>query len=237
VQLNDHELASHLAASFNRLFEVADFRQKPLMRLRLFKRKRSVRPVGSLLFSHPGRGASPFQAALYRDLDSARDVRIIMAYFLPTRRLRRHLIRVVKRGGRVQLILAGKTDVLVSQLAARSLYHRLLKAGVEIHEYQPQILHAKMIICDNNVYLGSSNLDIRSLNLNYELMLRLQSKTVAAQARENFKCCLVQCKQIEPHAWQGLQSFWQRLHFYWSHFLLSRIDPFVSLRQFRKLKL
>ncbi len=235
VQLSDRELAKDLAASFNILFTLADFHRKPLMRLRLFKRKRSVRPVGNLLFSHPGRGASPFQAALYHDLDTARDVRIVVAYFLPTRRLRRDLIRVAKRGGRVQLILAGKTDVPVSQLAARSLYHRLLKAGVEIYEYQPQILHSKLIICDHKTYIGSSNLDIRSLNLNYELMLRLQDETAAAQAREIFEASLAQCKKIELHTWPRLQSFWQRAHAYWSHFLLSRIDPFVSLRQFKKL--
>src|SRR6202012_4680469 len=130
VQLRDGELAKDLVASFNILFAPADFHRKPLMRLRLFKRKRSIRPVGNLLFAHPGRGASPFQAALYRDLETARDVRIVVAYFLPTRRLRRDLIRVVKRGGRVQLILAGKTDVLVSQLATQSLYTRLLRAGI-----------------------------------------------------------------------------------------------------------
>ena len=235
AQLEDHDLAKDLAASFEVLYELADFHRKPLMRLRLFKRKRSTKAIGNLLLNHPGRGASPFQAALYRDLDTARDVRIIMAYFLPTRRLRRELIRVVKRGGRVQLILAGKSDVLVSLLAARSLYHKLLKAGVEIYEYQPQILHAKLILCDNDLYIGSSNLDVRSLNLNYELMLRLQNKNLAAEGQKIFEARLEHCKKIEHHSWLGLQPFWKRWHFHWAHFLLSRIDPFVALRQFKKL--
>jgi cardiolipin synthase len=111
AQMENPDLAVQLGLSFDALFKLADFRKKPLMRLRLFKRKRSTRAQGNLLFTHPGRGASPFQAALYRDLKGARDVRIISAYFLPTRRLRRDLMRVVRRGGRVQLILAGKTDV------------------------------------------------------------------------------------------------------------------------------
>ncbi len=68
-------------------------------------------------------------------------------------------MRVAQNGGRVQLILPGKSDVLISQLAGRSLYRRLLQAGVEIYEYQPQILHAKLIIIDDIVYAGSSNLD------------------------------------------------------------------------------
>ena len=114
-------------------------------------------------------------------------MRIVSAYFLPTRRVRRDLLRVLRRGGRVQLLLAGKSDVPVSQMAARSLYHCRLKAGVEIHEYQPLILHAKLILCDGVAYAGSSNLDIRSPNLNCELMLRFTDKMAIAEAQEIFE--------------------------------------------------
>ena len=238
VRIENPTLAGELAASFDELFALSDFRRNPLMRLRAFKRKRKPlkKPAGELLLSHPGRGASPFQTALYQDLAKAREVRIVSAYFLPTRRVRRDLMRVARRGGRVQLILAGQSDILVSQLAARSLYHRLLKAGVEIYEYQPQILHAKLILSDGVVYVGSSNLDIRSLNLNYELMLRLENKTVAVEAREIFERLLKHSQRIEPRQWRKSQTFWQRWKNHWAHFLLARIDPFVALRQFRTMK-
>ena len=231
-------LAGQLADAFEELFALADFHRKPLLRLRAFKHKRKSRPnsMGKLLLSQPGRGASPFQAALYYDLAKARDVRIISAYFLPTRRVRRDLLRVVRRGGRVQLLLAGKSDVPVSQMAARSLYHRLLKAGVEIYEYQPQILHAKLVLCGNIAYVGSSNLDIRSLNLNYELMLRLEDKAVVMEAHEIFEQALKHSRRIEFHQWGKIQTHWQRWKNHWAHFLLARIDPFVALRQFHMLK-
>jgi cardiolipin synthase len=238
VRIENPTLTGELAASFDELFALSDFRRNPLMRLRAFKRKRKPlkKPAGELLLSHPGRGAGPFQTALYQDLAKAREVRIVSAYFLPTRRVRRDLIRVARRGGRVQLILAGQSDILVSQLAARSLYHRLLKAGVEIYEYQPQVLHAKLILSDGVVYVGSSNLDIRSLNLNYELMLRLEDKTVAVEAREIFERLLKHSQRIELHQWRKSQTFWQRWKNHWAHFLLTRIDPFVALRQFRTMK-
>jgi cardiolipin synthase len=238
VRIENPALARELAASFDELFALSDFRRNPLMRLRAFKRKRKPlkKPAGELLLSHPGRGAGPFQTALYQDLARAREVRIVSAYFLPTRRVRRDLMRVARRGGRVQLILAGQSDILVSQLAARSLYHRLLKAGVEIYEYQPQVLHAKLILSDGVVYVGSSNLDIRSLNLNYELMLRLEDKTAAVEAREIFERLLKHSKRIEPRQWRKSQTFWQRWKNHWAHFLLTRIDPFVALRQFRTMK-
>jgi cardiolipin synthase len=237
VRTENPALAGELAVSFEELFALADFRRKPLLRLRAFKRRRKSqkRTARELLLTHPGRGASPFQTVLYHDLAKASEVRIVSAYFLPTRRVRRDLIRVARRGGRVQLILAGKSDVLVSQLAARSLYHRLLKAGVEIYEYQPQILHAKLILVDGITYVGSSNLDVRSLNLNYELMLRYENKTTAAEAQEIFDRALKYSQRIEFHAWRKSQTFWQRWKNRWAHFLLARIDSFVALRQFRMI--
>ena len=236
VRFQNPALAKELADSFEELFALADFHRKPLMRLRLFKRKRKSRTTGKFLSIRPGRGASPFQAALYHDLAGAHDVRIISAYFLPTRRVRRELIRVVRRGGRVQLLLAGKSDVPVSQLAARSLYLRLLKAGVEIYEYQPQILHAKLIVCDGVTYAGSSNLDIRGLNLNYELMLRFADKMAAAEAQKIFECAVKYSRKIELDQWRKSQTFWSRWKNHWAHFLLARIDPFVALRQFRTMR-
>jgi cardiolipin synthase A/B len=238
LHMENDVLAKNLAASFDELFALASFHRKPLVRLRVFKRKRKLQknPAGTLLFTHPGRGASPFQTALYQDLPQAQDVRIMSAYFLPTRRVRRELMHAARRGARVQLILAGKSDVLISQLAARSLYHRLLKAGVQIYEYQPQVLHAKLILADDNTYVGSSNLDIRSLNLNYELMLRLADRATASSAREIFENVLKHSKKIELQHWRRAQTFWRRWKHHWAHFLLMRIDPLVALRQFRTMK-
>ncbi len=238
VCIENSALAGELADSFEQLFALADFHRQPLLRLRAYKLRRKAQKSasGELLSIRPGRGASPFQTALYRDLASAREVRIVSAYFLPTRRVRRELLRVARRGGRVQLLLAGKSDVPVSQMAARSLYHRLLKGGVEIYEYQPQILHAKLLLCDGVAYAGSSNLDIRSLNLNYELMLRFTDKTARDEAEAIFERVLKHSRRIELGSWRKAQTLWQRWKNHWAHFLLARIDPLVALRQFRSME-
>jgi cardiolipin synthase A/B len=238
VRVENSVLAQELAQSFEGLFALSAFHKKPLLRLRAFKHKRNSRSkmAGELLPVRPGRGASSFQNALYHDLAKARDVRIVSAYFLPNRRLRRDLMRVARQGSRVQLILPGKSDVPVSQFAARSLYHRLLKAGIEIYEYQPQILHAKLVLIDDFSYVGSSNLDIRSLNLNYELMLRLEDKSFAAEGRKIFERLLEHSKKIEHPRWWKTQGFLSRWKNKWAHFLLTRIDPLIALRQFRMNK-
>jgi cardiolipin synthase len=164
-----------------------------------------------------------------------REVRVIVGYFLPTWRMRRDLARIVRQGGRVQLILAGKSDVRLSQLAAQSLYRRLMKNGVEIYEYQPQVLHAKLILVDDVVYVGSSNLDQRSLRINYELMIRFQNREITDQARGIFAEDLKHCQPIKAEEWSKSHTLWQRLKRRAAYWLLVRLDPILARRQWRGL--
>jgi len=229
-------LAAQLAASFEEMFGRADFRHRRFMRLRKFDAKRTVlNPRAQLLLSGPGRGQSPIKHALHDDLLNAKQTQIMVAYFLPTWRIRRALGGVVRRGGSVELILAGKSDILISQLAGQSLYRRFLKAGVRIYEYQPQILHAKLIIVDDIVYVGSANLDQRSLNINYELMLRFEDKTMAAHARARFADRLSHCREITAEQWRESRTLWRRLKQRWAYWVLVRIDPYVAQHQWQAL--
>jgi len=134
------------------------------------------------------------------------------------------------------LILAGKSDVLVSQLAGQSLYRRFLKAGVEIYEYQPQILHAKLIIIDDVVYVGSANLDQRSLNINYELMIRFEGRQIAEQARVIFSNNFRHCERITIEQWRKSRTLWRSLKQRWAYLLLVRIDPAIAKRQWKTLR-
>ncbi len=229
-------LAEQLAVSFEEMFARADFQHRPFIRLRRSPARRTVPGYQEqLLLSGPGRGVNPIKRALFHDLATARSVQIIAAYFLPTWSLRRQLARVSRRGGRVQLILPGKTDVAISRLAGQSLYRRLLKDQIEIYEYQPQVLHAKLLIVDGFVYVGSANLDPRSLNINYELMIRFEHPDMARQARAFFGRCLEHCRPVLAQDWRRSRSLWRRLKQHWAYFLLVRIDPYLARRQWRTL--
>jgi cardiolipin synthase A/B len=229
-------LATQLAATFEEMFARADFEHKHFIRLRRSTVRRSVVIANEqLLLSGPGRGRSPFKRALRRDLARATRVQIMVAYFLPSWRIRRDLIRIARRGGTVQLILPGKSDVLVSRLAGQSLYRRFLKAGVEIYEYQPQILHAKLIIADDIVYVGSANLDPRSLDINYEFMIRFDQQAMADQARAIFAGSLAHCRPITSEGWRRSRTIWRRLKQHWAYWLLVRIDPYLARRQWQEL--
>ncbi|HLH55672.1 MAG TPA: phosphatidylserine/phosphatidylglycerophosphate/cardiolipin synthase family protein [Verrucomicrobiae bacterium] len=229
-------LVRELEVSFDEMFSRAGFQHKRFARLLRSTARRIVAiPREQLLLSGPGRGHSPIKRALKRDLKNARSVQIMVAYFLPTWQLRRQLARVVKRGGKVELILAGKSDVAVSRLAAQSLYQRLLRSGVQIYEYQPQVLHAKLIVIDDIVYVGSANLDPRSLNINYELAIRFMNAEVVQQARDVFRKCMAHSRQIVEQEWLRQHSLWRRLKQHWAYFLLVRIDPYIARRQWRAL--
>ena len=229
-------LAAKLARSFDEMFALADFKYRPFARFRRSTAKKTVvSPREQLLLSGPGRGRNPFLRALRRDLEQAQSVRIVAAYFLPTWRLRRQIARAAARGGSVQLILAGKSDVKLSQLAGRSLYRRLLGACVQIYEYQPQILHAKLVIIDDAVYVGSANFDLRSLHFNYELMVRFQGEELAGQARNIFGAQLARCRRITLDEWRKSRTFWERLKQRVAYFLLVRLDPYITRWQWHGL--
>lgn len=219
-------LAAELGESFDQSFARADFEHLPLFRLRKSTARATVSAESwRLLLSGPGRGYNFLKKTLATDLGNAQNVRIVCAYFLPTWRLRHELEGVTRRGGRVQLILAGRSDVRLSQLATQKLYRRLFKRGIEIYEYQPQVLHAKLFVIDEQVYVGSSNLDARSLNINYELMVRLTEPVAVAEAREIFREILDQSERVDPLGWARRRSIWTKLKEEWAYFLLGRVDP------------
>jgi len=150
--------------------------------------------------------------------------------------LRKELLRICRRGGRVQLILAGKTDVTISQLASRRLYRQLMRSGVEIYEYQPQILHAKLFVFDDIVYVGSANLDVRSLRINYELIVRLHDAKLSSEAAQIFDNDLQYCRKINPETWKASRTVWNKLKEDWAYFVLARIDPYFAGKQMRLLR-
>ncbi len=181
------------------------------------------------LFMKPGLGRNPLRETLWKNLATAQEVAITAAYFLPPQRLRRRLAQAVARGARVRLLLAGKSDVPLMKLASRSLYRRLLQQGVEVWEYQPQVLHAKSIVIDDIVYVGSSNLDPRSLRINFEVMLRIEDAALAATAREQFEADLRErARPITLDAMLQGRSWWERLKQRLAYWLFARLDPEVA---------
>jgi cardiolipin synthase len=221
-----------LARNFDELFAQGGERQPQAILARLRKGVRpppeDIAPGVQLLMSGPGRKPNAFQKLLRPDVEKSRHVQFVSAYFLPGYRMRRLLRRGAKSGSRIQIIVPGKSDVPLAQRAARHLYAGLLRAGVEIWEYEPQVLHTKLFLANEVAYVGSSNLDTRSLHLNYELMLRLTDPAVVAGARDIFAGLLTHSRRVDPTSWHRSRSWWEKLREQWAYWLLSRVDPYVT---------
>jgi cardiolipin synthase len=221
-----------LAQSFETLFQLADFRHRiprPLQRP-LANRKTTIHGT-QVITSGPGRGPHPVRQQLRADLRHARSVKIISAYFLPPGRFLRALQRVARRGGNVQLILPGKSDVPLLQSATRGLYGRLLRSHIQISEYQPQILHTKFILIDQALYLGSANLDRRSLGINYELLVRFTHPDILHQAIHIFDTHANHSTPITRLTWQKSRTLWEHLKSRLACTLFARLDPHLTRYQ------
>ena len=101
--------------------------------------------------------------------------------------------------------------------------------------YHPKTYHIRRRDQSQAAYVGSANLDQRSLNINYELMVRFRNKEMADQAREVFACNLKHSRAITLEDWRKSRTLWQRIKQHLAYWLLVRIDPYIAQRQWRKL--
>jgi cardiolipin synthase len=120
------------------------------------------------------------------------------AYFLPPAKLLKALISAARRGVRVAVILAATTDVRIVLYAARGLYPRLLRAGVEVYEWDNgRVLHAKTAVADGLwAIVGSSNLDQLSLWQNLEVNAIVFDGPFAMALEKLFAEDLTQCVRV-----------------------------------------
>ncbi|HEX4859261.1 MAG TPA: cardiolipin synthase ClsB [Usitatibacteraceae bacterium] len=132
-------------------------------------------------------------------------VLIVCPYFLPGRGFRRVLIKAARRGIRVTILLQGRADHPLLQLATRALYARLLSEGIVIAEYQRSMLHGKVATIDDRwATVGSSNLDPFSLFLNREANIVVWDAEFARTLRDSVE------KEIESGALICERAAWER---------------------------
>ncbi|MGZ3851808.1 MAG: phospholipase D-like domain-containing protein [Flavisolibacter sp.] len=112
-------------------------------------------------------------------------ITIMCSYFLPGRVLRKRLGVAAKKGVKVRLILAGPSDVMLAKHAERYLYRWMLRNGIEIYEYQPSVLHAKMTVVDNHwVTIGSFNINNVSAYASMEMNFDVRNRPFAASVQK-----------------------------------------------------
>ena len=173
--------------SSNRVMTAIDFLTRQPRRYK-FKRNQTyaLQPEAYLVLRDNLTNRATIERAYLKAIGEARqEIIIANAYFLPGAKLRKALIHASNRGVKVQLLLQGKYEYFMQYHASRPVYGPLLAAGIEIHEYAPSYLHAKVAVIDGVwATVGSSNLDPLSLLLAREANIVVQDNEFSAKLRE-----------------------------------------------------
>ena len=162
--------------------------------------------VALVVNSAPSEGRSTRARTLFQILvASAREsICIASPYFIPDRRLCEELVGAVRRGVSVTVLVPGRwNNHPLTRLASRRRYGQLLEGGVAIHEYQPAMMHAKILIVDHVwSVLGSTNFDNRSFGLNDEVNVAILQEALAARLEADFAADLAESAAVTLEQWR-----------------------------------
>lgn len=142
------------------------------------------------------RGATP---QLFSNLFACTEYTLTLTtpYFVPDATVVEALCAAAHRGVAVTLIFPKVNDSWIVAAASRSYYRRLLDAGCVIYEHREGLLHSKTLTMDGKVSLiGSSNLDLRSFDLNYENNMLLQDEAITQAISERQQEYIEQSDQV-----------------------------------------
>ena len=186
-------------------------------------------PAGTALAqvftSSPSGGGDSMQLMYLLSITAAeRSIDLSAAYFVPDPLTRRALLQARARGVRIRIIVPGSnTDVEVVRRASRADWGELLRAGVEIHEYQPAMFHCKLMLVDSQLAsVGSTNFDNRSFRLNDEANLNVYDHGFAERLERVFEADLRRSRKISYEQWRRRPA-WERVVETVSSFLSSQL--------------
>lgn len=181
--------------------------------------------VSMVVDSSPSQGGSTRARILFQALvgSAEKSLKITTPYFLPDRSLIKELVRAIQeRNVCVQILVPGRhSDHGMTRSSSRATYGDLLKAGAEIYEYQPAMIHAKIMIVDDLwCVVGSTNMDHRSFGWNDEVNLAALDPELAAKLSANFEEDLRNAHHETLQEWEN-RSFAER-SMEWLGWLIAR---------------
>ncbi|MEZ0603516.1 cardiolipin synthase [Paraburkholderia sp. IW21] len=167
-----------------------------------------VDPVGDglahMFSSSPSGGSDDMQLMYLLAITAAtHTIHLASAYFVPDKLTINAIVEAAKRGVKVQIITPGKRiDTHTVREASRACWGDLLRAGVEMFEYQPTMFHCKLLVVDEYlVSVGSTNFDSRSFKLNDEANLNIYDSDFAKQQTATFADDIKKSQQVTLEAW------------------------------------
>jgi cardiolipin synthase len=159
-----------------------------------------------LFISSPSGGSASMRLMYLTAITAAESsIDIAAAYFIPDRLMTEELVKVCKRGVRIRVLVPDKhTDSQVVRIVSRREWGPLLECGVEIYEFEPTMLHTKMLIFDGfMVSVGSTNFDTRSFELNDEASLNIYDSSFATRMTHLFEADLSRATPYSLERWRA----------------------------------
>ncbi|MGI4856584.1 MAG: cardiolipin synthase [Janthinobacterium lividum] len=166
--------------------------------------------VAHMFSSSPTSGSDDMELMYLMAITAATTtLNLASAYFVPDGLAINALIEARKRGVKVRIITPGNhIDTHTVRDASRGCWGDLLKAGVEIFEYQPTMFHVKLLVVDEYlVSAGSTNFDSRSFKLNDEANLNIYDRAFAAQQNAIFEADIARSQQVTLADWERRSIF------------------------------
>jgi cardiolipin synthase len=153
-------------------------------------------------------------SAAYREMfrNARSHITIICSYFLPGKMIRKLLSNAAKRGVNIKIITAGPSDVMLAKHAERWMYDWLLRNKIELYEYQPAVLHAKVAVCDGEwVTIGSYNVNDISAYASIELNLDVRHAGFSAEVEQKLEAIIKnECVRITKEKHVGTKNIFKQ---------------------------
>jgi cardiolipin synthase len=164
--------------------------------------------------SSPVGGSESMHLMVLLALSAAKtSIDIENAYFVPDKLTVESLCSAAHRGVRVRIVVPGHyTDARIGRWAAHGLYGKLLEAGIQIYEYQPTMMHCKVMVIDGRwCSMGSANFDDRSFRLNDEANLNVFSEELARNQTALIDADIAQSRRMVLKRWRN-RKFGRRVN-------------------------
>ena len=155
--------------------------------------------------SGPDTDWSNIMEAIFVAITNAEDhVYITTPYFIPNSEIVTALQVLARSNKEVKIIVPKKSDSWIAEYATNSYLEMLLEAGVEVYRYTKGFIHAKTMVVDGVFCtVGTTNMDYRSFNINFEVNALIYNKKISSELTEFFNDDLKDCEKLELKSWQN----------------------------------
>ena len=164
---------------------------------------KGIRALGQLVVGGPIYPNSNIMLSYMKIFTLAKEkIYITNPYFIPSESILNALCQAALSGVDVRLMVPEKSDSAIVGAASKFYFDELLAAGVRIFLYKKGFIHAKTIVADSQLsIIGTANMDIRSFDLNFEIMSVIYSHEMGQQLEQIYTTDLNECREIILDEW------------------------------------